>query len=36
MEQPESGLDSNPEAIALAAERADQGIVLLDRELRVR
>ena len=36
MEQPESGLDSNPEAIALAAEQADQGIVLLDRELRVR
>ena len=36
MEQPESGLDSNPEAIALAAEQADQGILLLDRELRVR
>jgi diguanylate cyclase (GGDEF)-like protein/PAS domain S-box-containing protein len=36
MELPETGLDNNPEAISIAAEQADQGIVLLDSQLRVR
>lgn len=36
MEQLESTLDHHPEAIAAAAEQADQGIVLLDGQLRVR
>lgn len=36
MELPDTGLENNPEAITIAAEQADQGIVLLDSQLRVR
>lgn len=36
MEQPDNGLENHPDAISVAAEQSDQGIALLDAQLRVR